>query len=401
MITFQLLLFQDKMEPKVPDYLPYLRLFGPICRSTPLRDARTTMTIDIPNKYREEFSGKLIIDLRLLVKIDVPPSRTHEEDQPVPGEIVARRRTHSVMMEARLHPKWAKVKGCFFNEIPLDLTEMVLEQASPKGNLKCQIELELHILEDSRATGVAEVFLSRHVDTYVLRRSVLAGEAFERNVVERKQSSLAGSGIDSWIVSLKCPLLAIRITTPVRFDQCQHLECFDLDAFIAMEMKRPKGRCPVCNRLVEIRTLGLCAFTKKMLKDHPDCESYQISENSIRPISNEEKVRLRNRKIPMTFGILRPLWRPAETESKGLLTSRALLKRQELNISDRWTSVSLERFQKEAIASRKRKRILMEGAQQTPWDSAMEKRERRESTHSGNQVTLQASENDYVVILDD
>ncbi|XP_022696235.1 uncharacterized protein LOC111264516 isoform X2 [Varroa jacobsoni] len=257
---------QHEMEPKIPDFLPYLRLCGPVSRSVLLREVRTNSMIKISTKFYRS-----------------------NDVQPVPGEIVARRRFNSVVLEARLKPTWVKYKDCFFNEVPLDITTMVLENAPEKGPLMCEIEIELEFLKDSRASGVAELFISRHVEAPTLRRSILATQPFGKDVVKKMQSSLVGSGIDSWIVSLKCPLLAVRINTPVRFEMCQHLECFDLDAFIAMEMRRPKGRCPVCNRLVELRTLTQCNFTKNMLEENPNCESYRISTNSIRPISNEEK----------------------------------------------------------------------------------------------------------------
>lgn len=80
------------------------------------------------------------------------------------------------------------------------------------------------------------------------------------------------------------------MTTPVRFGTCHHLECFDLDAFIDMELLRPKGRCPICYGFVETRYLAVCAFTMQILKENLDCESYEISQTAIRPISKEEKV---------------------------------------------------------------------------------------------------------------
>lgn len=55
-------------------------------------------------------SGKEIIDFRLMVSVETPQPRTNEV-QPVPGEIIARRKVDNVIMEAKLEPKWMKFKG--------------------------------------------------------------------------------------------------------------------------------------------------------------------------------------------------------------------------------------------------------------------------------------------------
>ena len=53
-------------------------------------------------------------------------------------------------------------------------------------------------------------------------------------------------------VSLKCPLGKKRITTPCRPNKCDHVQCFDLEAYLAMHqsIQRPskmsKWDCPIC-----------------------------------------------------------------------------------------------------------------------------------------------------------
>ena len=65
----------------------------------------------------------------------------------------------------------------------------------------------------------------------------------------------------------------------------KHLECLDLHKFLKMEEKRPKGQCPVCNKLSEFRRLGVCEFTSKFLADNENCEGYRITSENIEPLS--------------------------------------------------------------------------------------------------------------------
>uniref|UniRef100_A0A182P222 SP-RING-type domain-containing protein n=1 Tax=Anopheles epiroticus TaxID=199890 RepID=A0A182P222_9DIPT len=49
-------------------------------------------------------------------------------------------------------------------------------------------------------------------------------------------------------VSLKCTLTSKRITLPARGHDCKHIQCFDLEAYLALNCERGNWRCPVCNK---------------------------------------------------------------------------------------------------------------------------------------------------------
>eukprot|EP00930_Biecheleria_cincta_P075029 TRINITY_DN62226_c0_g1_i1.p1 TRINITY_DN62226_c0_g1~~TRINITY_DN62226_c0_g1_i1.p1 ORF type:complete len:561 (+),score=110.78 TRINITY_DN62226_c0_g1_i1:78-1685(+) len=50
---------------------------------------------------------------------------------------------------------------------------------------------------------------------------------------------------------LQCPITLVRIKTPARGYKCQHVQCFDLDAYLVsnyrMEAFNKRWHCPVCN----------------------------------------------------------------------------------------------------------------------------------------------------------
>jgi len=49
-------------------------------------------------------------------------------------------------------------------------------------------------------------------------------------------------------VSLACPLGKMRMKIPCRASTCDHLQCFDASLYLQMNEKKPKWRCPVCNK---------------------------------------------------------------------------------------------------------------------------------------------------------
>uniref|UniRef100_A0A1Q3EXH8 Putative zn-finger transcription factor n=1 Tax=Culex tarsalis TaxID=7177 RepID=A0A1Q3EXH8_CULTA len=49
-------------------------------------------------------------------------------------------------------------------------------------------------------------------------------------------------------VSLKCTITSKRIALPARGHDCKHIQCFDLEAYLALNCERGNWRCPVCNK---------------------------------------------------------------------------------------------------------------------------------------------------------
>nr|XP_043621891.1 putative GPI-anchored protein pfl2 [Erigeron canadensis] len=52
------------------------------------------------------------------------------------------------------------------------------------------------------------------------------------------------------LISLKCPISQIRITTPVKGHLCKHPQCFDYDGFMENNSVWPTWKCPVCKKSV-------------------------------------------------------------------------------------------------------------------------------------------------------
>lgn len=104
-----------------------------------------------------------------------------------------------------------------------------------------------------------------HVLHTLLKRNLLSAEQavakIKRNFATNPNQPLGGGGPgadkDSLEVatsskfvqvSLKCTITSKRIALPARGHDCKHIQCFDLEAYLALNCERGNWRCPVCNK---------------------------------------------------------------------------------------------------------------------------------------------------------
>lgn len=74
-------------------------------------------------------------------------------------------------------------------------------------------------------------------------------------------------------LKLRCPLSFERVVIPVRGEQCQHLQCFGLGAYLESNMKmralNNRWTCPVCGIRLKPHDLRVDDFVDKVLKETP------------------------------------------------------------------------------------------------------------------------------------
>ncbi|XP_078431769.1 E4 SUMO-protein ligase PIAL2-like [Wolffia australiana] len=68
-------------------------------------------------------------------------------------------------------------------------------------------------------------------------------------------------------ISLLCPLSFRRIKTPVKGHLCKHHQCFCYENYMAMNVKRPAWRCPLCNQAVSFADLRVDRQMVKILAE--------------------------------------------------------------------------------------------------------------------------------------
>ncbi|KAJ1459133.1 hypothetical protein M885DRAFT_77538 [Pelagophyceae sp. CCMP2097] len=69
--------------------------------------------------------------------------------------------------------------------------------------------------------------------------------------------------------SLKCPISLAHIRVPARGRDCNHLQCFDLETHLALNVRHQHGRwrCTVCSRNCPPTALVVDAFVMKLISD--------------------------------------------------------------------------------------------------------------------------------------
>jgi len=74
-------------------------------------------------------------------------------------------------------------------------------------------------------------------------------------------------------LKLRCPLSFERVVIPVRGEQCMHLQCFGLGAYLESNMKmralNNRWTCPVCGNVLKPRDLRIDGFVERILADTP------------------------------------------------------------------------------------------------------------------------------------
>ena len=109
--------------------------------------------------------------------------------------------------------------------------------------------------------------------TMIKRPSV--AEAKERDVILVQQAQLVFNSLqtkelvietkaDFDIVNTRCPLSLWEIDTPVRGIECEHLQCYDANSYVDVNIKirnvEKRWRCPVCSKLARPEDLIVDEF---------------------------------------------------------------------------------------------------------------------------------------------
>jgi len=85
-------------------------------------------------------------------------------------------------------------------------------------------------------------------------------------------------------LKLVCPITMGKVEEPVRGEQCQHLQCFSLDAYLSSNLKmnafNNRWMCPVCSLIIRPADLRVDGYVRSILMSTPeDTEEVVILPN--------------------------------------------------------------------------------------------------------------------------
>ncbi|CAE7037771.1 ITGB1BP2 [Symbiodinium natans] len=100
------------------------------------------------------------------------------------------------------------------------------------------------------------------------QRSAIPVGASWKLLAELRQAEVGVRSNTPWQQPLRCPLTQERLAEPARGMHCQHLQCFELEAFLitaaAMPFQR-RWRCPICDLPLQPGQLATCDLTRRCL----------------------------------------------------------------------------------------------------------------------------------------
>ncbi|EGT39639.1 CBN-GEI-17 protein [Caenorhabditis brenneri] len=113
--------------------------------------------------------------------------------------------------------------------------------------------LSVEWLADKRVWAAAIYFVYRVDSDHLFKRlddnpqKHRSLEATKQEIIKKLNGGEDDIAMDQLKISLLDPLSKMRMKTPVRCQDCTHLQCFDLMSYLMMNEKKPTWQCPVCS----------------------------------------------------------------------------------------------------------------------------------------------------------
>ena len=81
-------------------------------------------------------------------------------------------------------------------------------------------------------------------------------------------------------MSLRCPLTLCRLTLPVRARSCEHLDAFDLHAFLSITKGSHRWSCPKCRKNAPFNDLYIDKKLLNIIKRAPaGCDAVLFTDD--------------------------------------------------------------------------------------------------------------------------
>ncbi|KAL3425655.1 MIZ/SP-RING zinc finger [Phlyctema vagabunda] len=147
--------------------------------------------------------------------------------------------------------------------LPVDITGEVRLSPSSYTNV-----VELTYALTTKKFFLA-IFVVQTVPVKDLVKKLEVGKRITKELVVRDMISKAADTdivATSTVLSLKCPLSTMRIGLPCRSVACQHIQCFDAESYLQLQMQAPTWLCPICNKAAPFESLAVDEYVKDILK---------------------------------------------------------------------------------------------------------------------------------------
>ncbi|EME43250.1 hypothetical protein DOTSEDRAFT_45227 [Dothistroma septosporum NZE10] len=173
---------------------------------------------------------------------------------------------------------------------PADITDKVRKNAGYPNRLAIT-----YALTTKRYAFV--IHLVKYINADVLTERIQKGQhgggiISKQKVLQEMQKANADDDIvaTSVTMTLKDPISALRIETPVRSTVCSHNQCFEAKWFLQLQDQAPQWSCPVCSKSVSYESLCVDKYFEEILQKTPSSiESIHVEPNGEWQMIKEEE----------------------------------------------------------------------------------------------------------------
>lgn len=174
------------------------------------------------------------------------------------------------------------VRGTVGSAKPVDLKKAVITQVTNAGGDSEMVRRalakrhSLRIMVNINDTGEVSstksfglmLCTAHFVPISTLVESIKTRPHISVETTKKMASELADDDIvaDDAVYSLKDTVMMTRITTPIRSTSCTHIDCFDAESFMMLQLQAETWKCPVCNKYVSWESLAVDDFFLEILK---------------------------------------------------------------------------------------------------------------------------------------
>lgn len=96
------------------------------------------------------------------------------------------------------------------------------------------------------------------------------------------ENSSKDVSLGAFKLTLLCPINKLRMTLPAKSVNCNHLQCFDLQAFISSNKIEPTWMCPICMNpcsLADLKIDSFLSFIINSINVPKTCEEIELYAN--------------------------------------------------------------------------------------------------------------------------
>ncbi|CAF2039866.1 unnamed protein product [Rotaria magnacalcarata] len=226
-----------------------------------------------------------------LARIDQPPTFNEQYEDNLPPNLIIVVNGHSLAHLPTPKDSARQQTDLIRAGREIDITPHIMFNPILKNEIKIAWSYHLdntslHI-QYAKTKYALHIYLVEHLTVEKLCDKIInkTGRFYRHDSVKllsnaRAQDGDLGLEFSDQKLKLICPIGQRPLKKPTRATTCQHLQCFDLANYIALNEKSNKWMCPVCNKPALFDDLQIDLYTESILNSIKNEKITEITINA-------------------------------------------------------------------------------------------------------------------------